>query len=72
MNFAYPVINLRKTGQNIKRLREAKCLSVRDLQDILGLNHPKLSTNGNGENRYQPLIILLFWPKYLSAKFKIY
>ncbi|HPX71935.1 MAG TPA: helix-turn-helix transcriptional regulator [Acholeplasmataceae bacterium] len=41
MNFSYPVINLEKTGQKIKKLREAKNLSVRDLQEILGFESPQ-------------------------------
>lgn len=41
MNFSYPVINLEKTGQKIKKLREAKDLSVRDLQEILGFESPQ-------------------------------
>lgn len=37
MSFTYPVIDLIKTGENIKRLRKEKNLSVKDLQEILSL-----------------------------------
>lgn len=33
----YPVIDLRKTGQNIKHLREERNISVSALQEYLGL-----------------------------------
>ena len=33
----YPVIDLRKTGQNIKHLREERSISVAALQEYLGL-----------------------------------
>ncbi|MGI6781722.1 MAG: helix-turn-helix domain-containing protein [Acholeplasmataceae bacterium] len=41
MSFTYPVINLEKTGKNIKRLREEKNLTVRDLQEVLGFESPQ-------------------------------
>lgn len=41
MNMPYPVIDLKKTGENIKRLREARCISVVDLQYFLGLASPQ-------------------------------
>ena len=41
MNRPYPVIDLKKTGENIKRLREARCISVVDLQYFLGLASPQ-------------------------------
>lgn len=34
----YPVIDLEATGQNIRRLREEKGLSVRELSGLLGLS----------------------------------
>ncbi len=36
-----PVIDLRATGQNIKALRQAAGLSVRDLQAVLGFTNPQ-------------------------------
>lgn len=39
--FTYPVINLKQTGKNIKQLRIKNNLSVKDLQDILGLESPQ-------------------------------
>ena len=36
-----PVIDLRATGQNIKNLRMAAGISVRDLQNILGFTNPQ-------------------------------
>lgn len=41
MKFVYPVINLIKTGENIKKLRIQNKLSVRELQDILGFDSPQ-------------------------------
>ena len=41
MNMPYPVIDLKKTGENIKHLREARCISVADLQYFLGLASPQ-------------------------------
>lgn len=36
-----PIIDIRETGRNIKRLREREGLSVRDLQYMFGLAHPQ-------------------------------
>lgn len=36
-----PVIDLRATGQNIKNLRVAAGISVRDLQAVLGFTNPQ-------------------------------
>ena len=36
-----PVIDLKATGQNIKRIRQASGVSVRDLQMILGFTNPQ-------------------------------
>ena len=36
-----PVIDLRATGQNIKALRQAAGISVRDLQAVLGFTNPQ-------------------------------
>ena len=35
-----PVIDMRRTGQNIGRLRKQAGLSVKDLQDIFGFATP--------------------------------
>jgi len=37
----FPIINLCKTGENIHTLREAKGLSVRKLQSMLGFATPQ-------------------------------
>ena len=37
----YPVIDMEKTGQNIKLLREKSGLSVSELQEILGFSTPQ-------------------------------
>ena len=34
----YPVIDMKATGQNIRRLREQKGVSVRELSRFLGLS----------------------------------
>ena len=36
-----PVVNMIRTGENIRRLREQCGLSVRDLQDIFGFATPQ-------------------------------
>ena len=36
-----PVIDLIETGKNIKRIREASGISVRDIQKILGFTNPQ-------------------------------
>lgn len=38
---AYPVINLAATGDNIRRLRMARGLTVRDLQSYFGFAEPR-------------------------------
>ena len=40
-NNPWPTINMTATGQNINRLRQAAGLSVRALQNILGMNNPQ-------------------------------
>lgn len=37
----YPVINLLETGQNIKRIMLLKGMTVKDIQDYLGLSTPQ-------------------------------
>lgn len=37
MNIPYPVIDMNKTGQNIKQLRKERNISVSALQEYLGL-----------------------------------
>lgn len=39
--YAFPVIDLVKTGENIKRLRSEHGMSVRDLQEIMGFESPQ-------------------------------
>ena len=56
-----PVIDLRATGQNIKRLREAAGFSVRDLQVILGFTSPQAIykwQNGDSLPTIDNLVIL--------------
>jgi transcriptional regulator with XRE-family HTH domain len=36
-----PIIDLRATGQNIKRIREASGISVREIQKVLGFTNPQ-------------------------------
>ena len=36
--FVYPVINMRKTGENIRALREKNGMSAKDLGEILGFS----------------------------------
>lgn len=41
INIPYPVIDTKKTGENIKRLREEHNISVIDIQQFLGLANPQ-------------------------------
>ena len=56
-----PVIDLRETGQNIKNLRTAAGVSVRDLQMILGFTNPQAIykwQNGDSLPSIDNLVIL--------------
>jgi len=56
-----PVIDLRATGQNIKSLRVAAGISVRDLQNILGFTNPQAIykwQNGDSLPSIDNLVIL--------------
>ena len=56
-----PVIDLRATGQNIKNLRVAAGISVRDLQNILGFTNPQAIykwQNGDSLPSIDNLVIL--------------
>ena len=37
----FPTVNLKATGENIIRLRKAKGLSVKQIQDFFGFEQPK-------------------------------
>jgi len=41
MNRKYPVIDMARTGQNIKRIMQIKGLTVKDVQEFLGLSTPQ-------------------------------
>lgn len=56
-----PVIDLTATGQNIKNLRMAAGISVRDLQNILGFTNPQAIykwQNGDSMPSIDNLVIL--------------
>lgn len=56
-----PVIDLRATGQNIKTLRKAAGISVRDLQAVLGFTNPQAIykwQNGDSLPSVDNLVIL--------------
>ena len=56
-----PVIDLRATGQNIKRMREDAGISVRELQAILGFTNPQAIykwQNGDSMPSIDNLVIL--------------
>ena len=56
-----PVIDLTATGQNIKNLRVAAGISVRDLQNILGFTNPQAIykwQNGDSMPSIDNLVIL--------------
>ncbi len=39
--FTYPLINMVRTGENIRRLRENSDMTVKELAGILGFNSPQ-------------------------------
>lgn len=41
MSAEIPIINMQATGENIKRLRKAQGISVRELQDVFGFTNPQ-------------------------------
>jgi transcriptional regulator with XRE-family HTH domain len=41
MKRKYPVIDIARTGENIKRIMQLKRLTVKDIQEFLGLNTPQ-------------------------------
>ena len=41
MRRKYPVINIKRTGQNIKRIMRLRGFDVKDLQEFLELNTPQ-------------------------------
>lgn len=41
MNVSIPIINMSRTGENIRTLRLARGLTVRDLQQALGFGTPQ-------------------------------
>lgn len=41
MTELFPLIDLKQTGENISRLRKARGLSVRDLQNFFGFEQPQ-------------------------------
>ena len=49
-----PTIDMVATGKNIAALRTAAGLTVRDLQDIFGLQLLRQYTSGNMEQLCQP------------------
>ena len=56
-----PVIDLKATGQNIKRIRKASGISVRDLQMVLGFTNPQAIykwQNGDSMPSIDNLVIL--------------
>lgn len=40
-----PIIDMDATGENIKRIRKSKGMSVRELQDVFGFNNPQAIYN---------------------------
>ena len=41
MKKEYPVIDIKRTGQNIKRIMRLRGLTVKDIQEFLGLSTPQ-------------------------------
>lgn len=41
MSTEIPIINMIATGENIKKLRKDKSISVREIQDALGFTNPQ-------------------------------
>ena len=61
VTWTVPVIDLKATGQNIKTLRTAAGISVRDLQAVLGFTNPQAIykwQNGDSLPSIDNLVIL--------------
>ena len=61
ITWTVPVIDLKATGQNIKTLRKAAGISVRDLQNVLGFTNPQAIykwQNGDSLPSIDNLVIL--------------
>ena len=61
ITWTVPVIDLKATGQNIKNLRNAAGISVRDLQNVLGFTNPQAIykwQNGDSLPSIDNLVIL--------------
>lgn len=61
ITWTVPVIDLKATGQNIKNLRKAAGISVRDLQNVLGFTNPQAIykwQNGDSLPSIDNLVIL--------------
>ena len=41
MKRTYPIVDMVKTGQNIKRIMQARGLTVKDIQEFLELGTPQ-------------------------------
>ena len=39
--FVYPVIDMKRTGENIRALREKNGMSAKDLQEVFGFTSPQ-------------------------------
>lgn len=52
-----PTIDIQQTGANIKALRKAAGIKVKDVADMLGVS-PQAVANGKPEQRFPPSITL--------------
>ena len=41
INVAYPVIDMKRTGENIKKLRKERDISIAEVQEFLGISGPQ-------------------------------
>ena len=40
-NIPYPVIDMKRTGENIRKIREEQSISVIEIQNFLGISNPQ-------------------------------
>lgn len=65
---SYPVIDMIKTGQNIKQLREKAGLSVSELQEMLGFSTPQAIYKWQWGKTLPDIINLLVMSKLFGVK----
>lgn len=59
-----PMVDLKKTGENINRLRVKNNMSVKELQDVFGFTTPQAIYKWQHGQPCRQLIIWWCWQRY--------